>query len=231
MSRDAGDPIEHAHTCGLLEEAADALNCIRGVVVPAVAGRLHEQLELIRTCGGFPKEAMWGCYSWFGRTLSVVTDGRFETSRLPPPRSAARALLLRRRCAAHAGGTRHVLLKTDGVAALADDCSSADWLDDTVGPLRWRLKSRPSATICFISFRPSVSVGKREGVLQRRVTLEAPGARAEVTEPTTAIATAAASPTLHASEYGSARRMHMDRTSHLLERRIAKHGREVGHVC
>ena len=80
--------IEHAHTCGLLKEAADALNCIRGVVVPAVAGRLHEQLELIRTCDGFPKKTMWGCYSWFGRTLSVVTDGRFERvgcRRLDPP--------------------------------------------------------------------------------------------------------------------------------------------------
>ena len=36
---------------------------------------------------------------------------------------------------------------------------------------------------------------------------------------------------MHASKYGSARRMHMDRTSHLLERRSAKHGREVGHIC
>ena len=80
--------IEHAHTCGLLEEGADALNCIRGVVVPAVAGQFHEQLELIHTCDTFSKETMWGCYSWFGRTLSVVTDGRFERvgcRRLDPP--------------------------------------------------------------------------------------------------------------------------------------------------
>ena len=69
---------EHAQTCGTLAEPADALNCVRGVVVPAVAGRLHEQLELIRTCAAFPKEAVWGCYAWFGRTISVVTDGRFE---------------------------------------------------------------------------------------------------------------------------------------------------------
>jgi hypothetical protein len=97
--------VEHAHTCGLLEEPADALNCIRGVVVPAVAGRPHEQLELIRTCSAFPKEAMWGCYSWFGRTLSVVTDGRFKRggcSRLDPPHA-------RYSCVAGARRTREAL--------------------------------------------------------------------------------------------------------------------------
>jgi hypothetical protein len=35
---------------------------------------------------------------------------------------------------------------------------------------------------------------------------------------------------VHAREDGSARRVHMNRTSQLLERRTAKHGREVGHI-
>ena len=76
MSR-ARDPIEHARTCGLLD-GADPLNCIRGVVVPALAGQPLEQRRLIGTCSGFPSETAWGCYAWFGRTLSVVTDGRFR---------------------------------------------------------------------------------------------------------------------------------------------------------
>ena len=86
MSR-AREPIEHARTCGLLE-GADALNCIRGVVVPALAGQPLEQHRLVGTCRDFPKEATWGCFSWFGRTLSVVTDGRFRREgcrRLDPP--------------------------------------------------------------------------------------------------------------------------------------------------
>ena len=75
MSR-SREPIEHARTCGLLT-GADPLDCLRGVVVPALAGQPLEQRRLVGTCSSFPKETMWGCFSWFGRTLSVVTDGRF----------------------------------------------------------------------------------------------------------------------------------------------------------
>jgi hypothetical protein len=73
---------DHARTCSRLDPA-DAVNCIRGVVVPAVAGRSFEQVRLINVCREFPKEAMWGCFSWFGRTLAVVTNGRFTREGCP----------------------------------------------------------------------------------------------------------------------------------------------------
>ena len=81
MSR-AREPVDQARTCGLLD-GADARNCIRGVVVPELANRPSEQLRLIRTCSGFPKEVRWGCFSWFGQTLAVVTDGRFGRAGCP----------------------------------------------------------------------------------------------------------------------------------------------------
>ena len=75
MSR-AHEPVEHARACATLRPA-DAANCIRGVVVPSVAHRPFEQRRLVNTCHLFPREAMWACFSWFGRTLAIVTDGRF----------------------------------------------------------------------------------------------------------------------------------------------------------
>lgn len=81
MSR-TREPVEHARTCAVLG-GADALNCIRGVVVAAVANRSSEQRRLIRTCAAFPKQARSQCYAWFGRTLAVVTDGRFLRTGCP----------------------------------------------------------------------------------------------------------------------------------------------------
>jgi hypothetical protein len=72
------DPADHVRVCGELD-ATDALNCIRGVNVPVLAGDRYEQLRLIRTCKDHPKATRHGCYAWFGRTLNVVTDGKFES--------------------------------------------------------------------------------------------------------------------------------------------------------
>jgi hypothetical protein len=72
------DPAYHAHLCGELS-AVDALNCLRGVNVPVLAGDRYEQLRLIRECADHPKATRNGCYSWFGRTLNVVTNGKFES--------------------------------------------------------------------------------------------------------------------------------------------------------
>ena len=72
------DPADHARVCGLLS-GTDALNCIRGVNVPVLAGDRYEQLRLIRACAEHPLATRNGCYGWFGRTLNVVTDGRFES--------------------------------------------------------------------------------------------------------------------------------------------------------
>lgn len=73
------DPVDHARVCTELE-GTDTYNCLRGVNVPALAGRIFEQLRLIRTCGDLPTTTRWGCYAWFGRTLAVLTDGSFRGS-------------------------------------------------------------------------------------------------------------------------------------------------------
>jgi hypothetical protein len=45
-----------------------------------VATNKYEQLRLFRTCAEFPQHARHRCYAWFGKTLTVVTDGRFARS-------------------------------------------------------------------------------------------------------------------------------------------------------
>jgi hypothetical protein len=73
----AFEPVDHARICGRLK-GNDALNCLRGVNVPALAGDRYAQLQLVRTCTGQPAATRNQCYAWFGRTLNVVTNGRFE---------------------------------------------------------------------------------------------------------------------------------------------------------
>ena len=79
--------------------------------LPARCGRAcdcrgpSEQLRLIRTCRKLPTTTRWGCYAWFGRTLAVVTDGKFlGTLRLRKATGAARPPFLRRRSRTAASG-------------------------------------------------------------------------------------------------------------------------------
>jgi hypothetical protein len=86
------EPVDHARVCRDLS-GSDTLNCLRGVNVPALAGNRWEQLRLIRTCAKLPRSTRHGCYAWFGRTLAVVTNGRFEREgclrlRIPDSRTA-----------------------------------------------------------------------------------------------------------------------------------------------
>lgn len=76
MSREL-EPVDHARECRKLS-GTDTLNCLRGVDVPLLVGNRFEELRLIRTCADLPLTTRWGCVSWFGRTLTVVTDGRFR---------------------------------------------------------------------------------------------------------------------------------------------------------
>ncbi len=73
------DPVDHARICNDVE-GTDTYNCLRGINVPALANKTFEQLRLIRTCGDLPTTTRYGCYAWFGRTLAVLTDGRFRKS-------------------------------------------------------------------------------------------------------------------------------------------------------
>ena len=71
------DPVDHARVCTELE-GVDTYNCLRGLNVPALDGKVFEQLRLIRICGDLPTTTRWWCYSWIGRTLAVLTDGGFR---------------------------------------------------------------------------------------------------------------------------------------------------------
>ena len=63
--------------CARLHDG-DIVSCLRSVPVQNLAGSgLRRQVDLIRKCNRLPDEARLPCYSWFGRTLSVVTDGTF----------------------------------------------------------------------------------------------------------------------------------------------------------
>jgi hypothetical protein len=78
MSR-ALEPVDQARACAGLS-GSDTIDCLRGVVVPAVADQPFEKLRLIRTCAALPTTTRSRCFGWFGRTLAVVTDGRFRRS-------------------------------------------------------------------------------------------------------------------------------------------------------
>lgn len=71
------DPVDHARVCAGLD-LADTYDCLRGVNVPALAGKQFEQLRLLDTCGALPRATQNGCYFWFGKTLAVLTDGAFR---------------------------------------------------------------------------------------------------------------------------------------------------------
>jgi hypothetical protein len=76
------ESADHALICSRLNPT-DSLDCLRGVNVPVVATNKFEQLRLFRTCAKFPQHARHRCYAWFGKTLTVVTDGRFGRSACP----------------------------------------------------------------------------------------------------------------------------------------------------
>jgi len=69
------DPFEQTDVCARLS-GADAVSCLRGVVVPAVRASFARQRALIARCARFGP-TRGSCYAWFGRTLALITDGRF----------------------------------------------------------------------------------------------------------------------------------------------------------
>jgi len=84
------NPFQQTRICADLA-ARDSLPCLRGVAVPAVMGRPSQQERLIDGCRSFEHSAP--CYEWFGRTLALVTDGRFDCRglRSASARTACRA--------------------------------------------------------------------------------------------------------------------------------------------
>jgi hypothetical protein len=70
------DPFAQTRICARL--ARDAAACLRGVAVQAFERSPAKQLALFRMCTGMPRGETGDCRRWFGRTLALVTDGRFH---------------------------------------------------------------------------------------------------------------------------------------------------------
>jgi hypothetical protein len=80
----SSDPFEQLRVCVRLS-GLDAHACVRGVADQALAGEPTQQLRLIRMC------RTSDCFAWLGRTLAVVTNGRFRCSVLTRGESACKA--------------------------------------------------------------------------------------------------------------------------------------------
>jgi hypothetical protein len=77
----SSNPFDQIRVCGRLR-GADASACLRGVPDQALAGQPRRQLRLIRMC------RTQDCFDWLGRTLAVVTNGRFHCTALVHGRQA-----------------------------------------------------------------------------------------------------------------------------------------------
>jgi hypothetical protein len=93
------DPALQLALCAGGLAAADAVSCIHGTKVQNILEYpLSSYLELIGGCDAFAGTTRSACYRWLGKTLAVITDGRFGRSGCP--RLATRPL--RRACSAGA---------------------------------------------------------------------------------------------------------------------------------
>ena len=78
------DPAVQLEICAALEDPADADSCIRGTKAQNLLGAsTAAYLRLIRRCELFSGATRTACYRWLGKTLAVLTDGRFEQDGCP----------------------------------------------------------------------------------------------------------------------------------------------------
>jgi hypothetical protein len=72
------DPAVQLELCAALRDDADASNCVRGTKVQnLLAASIPDYVALIEGCELFERAPRASCYRWLGKTLAVVTDGRF----------------------------------------------------------------------------------------------------------------------------------------------------------
>jgi hypothetical protein len=82
------DPLEQLRTCAKLS-GTESADCLRGLRVQTYAlAPFSTKLGLIRACANVAS-AQRACYEWLGKTLNVITDGRFETKGCSQLRYAA----------------------------------------------------------------------------------------------------------------------------------------------
>jgi hypothetical protein len=72
------DPVDQLALCAQFGKAADALSCVRGTKVQNLLRYpVSTYVDVIRRCELLRGTARLDCYEWLGKTISVVTDGRF----------------------------------------------------------------------------------------------------------------------------------------------------------
>jgi len=94
----ADDPFEQMKICRGLR-GTEVVDCVRGVRAPDLGqSAVREQVQLIKQCALVDHSAQRGCYTWLGKALNVVADGRFAHAGCADLRYAA----TRARCLAGA---------------------------------------------------------------------------------------------------------------------------------
>jgi hypothetical protein len=72
------DPAAQLQLCAGLADPLDAANCVRGTKVQNLLDQpLANYVGLIEGCERFTGSPRAACYRWLGKTLAVLTDGRF----------------------------------------------------------------------------------------------------------------------------------------------------------
>jgi hypothetical protein len=85
------DPVAQLQICAGLASSSDAVSCVRGTKVQNLLGYpTSAYVDLISRCPVFVGAARAACFRWLGKTLAVLTNGRFARvgcPRLDPARA------------------------------------------------------------------------------------------------------------------------------------------------
>ena len=79
------DPVDQLRVCSGLDQVSDVVACIRGTKVQNLINYPAKlSVELIQQCNEiFNGSLATACNRWLGKTLGVVSDGRFRTTGCP----------------------------------------------------------------------------------------------------------------------------------------------------
>jgi hypothetical protein len=85
----SANPLEQFSVCSQLG-GADIVSCLHGVKVQNLMDLPRvNQLRLIQRCDRFDRGTATACFEWFGKMLSVITNGGFEAWGCPMLKEAA----------------------------------------------------------------------------------------------------------------------------------------------